>query len=64
MMMSDKTNYKARCIYINAKAWGSGCIRWQNMSAARWRGKGRERMAIVVDRLGSLQLCGPSIQDQ
>ena len=31
-------------MWINAKAWGSEFIRWQNVSAARWRGEGRERM--------------------
>ena len=51
-------------MWINAKAWGSECIRWQDMSAARQRGKGRERMVIEMDRLGSLQLWGTSIQDQ
>ena len=53
-----------RCIWINAKAWGSECIRWQDMSAARWRGEGRKRMVIEVDRFGSLQLWRLSVQDR
>ena len=51
-------------MWINAKAWGSECIRWQDVSAARQRGEGRERMVIEVDRLESLQLWRLSIQDR
>ena len=64
MMMSEMNYYEVRCIWINAKAWGSECIRWQDVSAARQRGEGREGMVIEVDRLGSLQLWGPSVQDR
>ena len=61
-MMMSEMNWLQGEVHMD-QCKGLSASDGRNVSAARWRGEGRERMVIEVDRLGSLQLWGPSVQD-